>query len=52
MRETLLEGTVREDEKDTRLFVSQMHFNISICWLMLGDINNAIKEAHKMAIRN
>lgn len=42
MKETLLEGSAREDEKDTRVFCSQMRFNIAICLLMMGEQEKAL----------
>lgn len=41
MKEALIEGATREDEKDTRLYVYQMTFNIALCYLMKGEFQDA-----------
>ena len=43
LKEALLEGSAREDEKDTKVFCSQMRFNIVVCSLVLGDEERALK---------
>lgn len=49
LKETLIEGSIREDEKDTRLYIGQMNFNKSVCYLMLGDFHNALFNAEKLS---
>lgn len=48
MKESLIEGSTREDQKDTKIFEYQMYFNISLCFLQEGKMDEAKKYASKI----